>query len=213
MLQHGAYRLMLDHCYSTEGPLPSELTAIFRICGATTKREKNAVEFVLSTFWKLSSDGYHNSRVDRQLAKQADVKLKLSNSGRCGAERRWKKDGVPQGQPMAHPNSPPHSPAMASHMAKPKPELEKAAASPLWKEVGLDPSRIAGPFRMMAEKQYLTRGSESLSEFMGSVVDAGDALEIPRDGTWCRRLTEIRSSSGTVRAAREVLDLTKVEPW
>jgi len=44
MLQHGAYCLLLDTLYSTGKPLPKDIVILYRICGASTKRERNAVK-------------------------------------------------------------------------------------------------------------------------------------------------------------------------
>lgn len=103
LIQHGAYRLLLDHYYSTAKPLPSDVAALHRICRAFDQAERNAVDSVLSEFFKLRADGYHNSRADLELARKEEIRERLSNSGRRGAQKRWKDgppDRVANGGPM-----------------------------------------------------------------------------------------------------------------
>lgn len=82
MLQHGAYRLMMDHYYKLAAPLPAKLEQVHRICRAVAEDEKAAVSAVLAEFFKLESDGWHNHRADMELAKMAEISQKRSNSAR-----------------------------------------------------------------------------------------------------------------------------------
>lgn len=83
MLEHGAYRLMLDIAYATEKPLPRDQQAIYRLVRARTHAEKLAVDVILGEFWTESNDGWRNKRVDEELAKAAvegeEAKLKREN--------------------------------------------------------------------------------------------------------------------------------------
>ena len=92
LAQHGAYRLLLDHYYSTAGPLPTDVTALHRVCRAFDQSEKDAVSSVLAESFELRADGYHNTRADAELAKQAEIRERLSDSGRRGAKKRWAHD-------------------------------------------------------------------------------------------------------------------------
>lgn len=80
MLQHGAYRLMLDHYYKKAAPLPADAQQVHRICRAVADDEKAAVLAVLSEFFTLEADGWHNDKADRELAKMADISNKRRNS-------------------------------------------------------------------------------------------------------------------------------------
>lgn len=62
MLEHGAYRLLLDVYYATEKPLPADLKAAARKAGARSKDEVAAVETVLGEFFHLTADGWVNNR-------------------------------------------------------------------------------------------------------------------------------------------------------
>jgi uncharacterized protein YdaU (DUF1376 family) len=113
--QHGAYRLMLDHYYATSFPLPSTPRELYRICRASSKGERSAVDSVLSQFFEHRADGYHNRRADLELIKRAEHHARLSEGARKTNEKRWdncrsasrsvsrQADASPQPQPQPQP--------------------------------------------------------------------------------------------------------------
>src|SRR5215469_6408261 len=113
LAQHGAYRLLLDHIYSTGKPLPPDVSALHRICRAFDPAEQDAVDFVVAEFFELREDGYHNFRADVELARRAECHQRLSDSGRRGAIKRWGQDSQANSQPnglaIARPQSHPQS--------------------------------------------------------------------------------------------------------
>ncbi len=82
MLQHGAYRLLLDHYYRTAAPLPAKLEQVHRICRAVAEEEQQAVAAVLDEFFELKGDGWHNQTADEELEKMAELSKKRSNSAK-----------------------------------------------------------------------------------------------------------------------------------
>src|SRR5215469_16454438 len=103
LVQHGAYRLLLDHYYSSGGPLPADINALYRICRAFDQSEKEAVGSVLAEFFELRSDGYHNARADVELARRTEIHERLSTSGRRGAKKRWGGHSAANGPAIANP--------------------------------------------------------------------------------------------------------------
>ena len=63
MLQHGAYRQLLDHCWDQKGPLPLDMARCFRICGAVSKEEQDAVAGIIAEFFVCMDDGHYNRRI------------------------------------------------------------------------------------------------------------------------------------------------------
>jgi uncharacterized protein YdaU (DUF1376 family) len=127
LVQHGAYRLLLDHYYSTASPLPSEASTLYRICRAFDEGERNAVDFVISQFFELRADGHHNSRADRQLVIQDEQHRRLSEGARKTNAKRW---GTPSPS-----ESPSESPSGRISKAKAKAKYQReektlSAASP-----------------------------------------------------------------------------------
>ena len=138
MIEHGAYTLLLDHYYSTAAPLPADVAALYRVCRAFDQSERDAVDHVLSQFFELRDDGYHNTRADRELVKRLEHHERLSNAGR----KRWQKPGSSQAisQAIASPQPQP----------QPKKERRKSAAAP-------PPDARYGPFLEFARKAFETK--------------------------------------------------------
>jgi uncharacterized protein YdaU (DUF1376 family) len=81
LLEHGVYTVLLDWQYGTEKALPSEPTAVERICRAYSKFEKNAVNRVRTEFF--DEDGW-NKRADKEIEQCKTV----SRQKRIGALRK-----------------------------------------------------------------------------------------------------------------------------
>lgn len=67
-VEDAAYSRLLRKYYATEKPLPADIKAVQRLVGARTKEEKKSVEVVLSEFFFLGDDGWHNSRCDEEIS-------------------------------------------------------------------------------------------------------------------------------------------------
>ena len=89
MLEHGAYRLMLDHYYATGKSLPADTALLYRICKAHSKAEKAAVELVAGTFFYLNGDGsMHNKRADKEIGNAGE---QAETNRRIAREREAKR--------------------------------------------------------------------------------------------------------------------------
>ncbi len=87
LLEHGAYRLLLDHVYATEDRLPDDRKQLYRIVGAMTPVERKAVDKVADRFFPVNGDGRrHNKRAEEEIAAAREKSEKAKQS----AERRWK---------------------------------------------------------------------------------------------------------------------------
>lgn len=85
MLEHGAYRLLIDLYYLREGPLPADLAAVQRLACARTPEERAAVETVLAEFFTLTPDGWRNKRCDAEIERYQE----RSEKARESAGKRW----------------------------------------------------------------------------------------------------------------------------
>jgi len=85
MLQHGAYRLLIDEYMVAARPLPNDLPALYRICGAVSGEEQVAVRYALEEFFVLSGPVWRHKRCDEELEHQ-DAR---SKSAKDSATRRW----------------------------------------------------------------------------------------------------------------------------
>ena len=86
MLEHGAYRLMLDHYYATGKPVPADKALLYRICKASSKSERAAVDLVSDAFFPVNGDGTrHNHRADIEIASA----VAYAEAQSMRANKRW----------------------------------------------------------------------------------------------------------------------------
>lgn len=129
MMEHGAYRLMLDHYYATGKSLPADKGLLYRICKAQSKAERSAVDLVAEQFFAVNGDGSrHNKRADKEIA---DTNAYATAQAER-ANKRWNK---PTDMPVHMPTHvQAQSPIDASHSHSHRKEQEPAAdaAQTVW---------------------------------------------------------------------------------
>jgi uncharacterized protein YdaU (DUF1376 family) len=111
LIEHGAYRVLMDHYYATAEPLPGDVTRLKHLCRARTRAEKRAVRFVLGEFFAPDTDGFRHPRIEAEIAKAEEITARLSANGRLGAARR---------------HGPGRSPASGAATARPKPSQSQS---------------------------------------------------------------------------------------
>ena len=79
LIEHGAYRALLDAYYQREGPLPCDRQILYRICRAQKKTEKRAVETIIGIYFRNSDGTLKHKRADEEILKYQQ---------RCLANRR-----------------------------------------------------------------------------------------------------------------------------
>lgn len=91
MIEHGAYRLLLDRYYGTEAGIPAD--QVHRFARARTKEEKDAVDVVLAEFFRLVDGVWINHRAEIEIEK-AKVRIDAAkNNGKRGGRPRKKPEG------------------------------------------------------------------------------------------------------------------------
>lgn len=91
MLEHGAYRLLLDRYYGTEQGIPADQA--HRVARARTREEKAAVDAVLDEFFTLRDGVWINQRAEEEIEK-AKVRIDAAkNNGKRGGRPRKKPAG------------------------------------------------------------------------------------------------------------------------
>jgi uncharacterized protein YdaU (DUF1376 family) len=88
LAEHGAYKVLRDHYYSTSRPLPTSVDVLYRICRAFEAPDRGAVDAVVAEFFTLGADGYHNARCDEELARRGDLREKRQAAVNSRADRR-----------------------------------------------------------------------------------------------------------------------------
>lgn len=80
MLEDGAYRRLLDHCYLTGQALPTAAVQLHRICRAVLPEEQAAVDAVVGQFFTLGEQGWVHQRVEAELRKNSEISKKRSTA-------------------------------------------------------------------------------------------------------------------------------------
>lgn len=71
LAQEGAYIRLLSLIYDSRAPLPASREDIYRLAFAKRRQERVTVDAVLSKYFTLEADGWHNARADEELSRYA----------------------------------------------------------------------------------------------------------------------------------------------
>ena len=88
VLEHGAYRLLIDLYYLREAPLPLDPQGLCRLVCARSDDEILAVKTVLQEFFVGHPDGWRHVRCDEEIAKTREK----ADKAKASAAVRWSKD-------------------------------------------------------------------------------------------------------------------------
>lgn len=115
--------------------MPADLKQVYRLVGARTKDEKDAVDSILSEFFEEREDGWRQARCDREIA---ITNKNRTNGGKGG--RPPKKDNPtetqtePKDKPNGNPNGTstesPHHPSPVTQSPKGSHSEKRASESP-----------------------------------------------------------------------------------
>ena len=100
MLEHGAYRLLLDRYYSTEEGIPA--TQAYRLARARSDEERQAVDAVLEEFFELVEGVWINGRAEEEIAK-AKVRIDAAKANGKRGGRPKKKPDVSENETQKKP--------------------------------------------------------------------------------------------------------------
>jgi len=67
LVEDAIYTRLLRVYYRDEAPLPDDKASIAWLIGLRTRKEKEALERILSRFFTLDEDGWHNWRADKDI--------------------------------------------------------------------------------------------------------------------------------------------------
>lgn len=94
LLEHGAYRQLLDSYYLHESPIPLQTEQVCRRLSARTEEERRAIQTVLEEFFERTDGGWVHGRCDDELAEYRDRVDTARENGKRGG-RPKKTDSVP----------------------------------------------------------------------------------------------------------------------
>lgn len=127
ILEHGAYRLLLDEYYVSARPLPSDLPTLCRITRALSRAERDAVAHILRTYFQPTPEGYRHKRVEAELATYQERLDQAHSAARTSAEVRRQRRSPSSvrtktsATEQAEAQAPAHAGAQASAIANQEP--------------------------------------------------------------------------------------------
>ena len=92
LLEHGAYRILLDLYYQHARPLPKAIEQVCRISRCKNKQERVTIARMLNEFFTETPDGWVNHRCDEEIG----LMMGKSEKARLKANRRWRATALPQ---------------------------------------------------------------------------------------------------------------------
>lgn len=169
-----AYRRMLDAYYSREQPLPLDRRQIYRLVSASEKRQRDAVDAVLTEFFREAPDGWRNTRADEEIGKALVKKEKAKQS----AALRWGGDTKCEGNANAYANASPD--AMRTHSegnaTRPNPNPNPSKSSRL---VSRDPdAELEMKLRDAAGWQSEPAPKLAVTGEIQALIDSGADLDL-----------------------------------
>lgn len=108
----GAYTRLLLYEWDN-GSLPTDIKKLSQVAGTTPKRFQKVSKTVLAKFTMTDQNRFINERLERTRQEQENYRKSQSESGKRGAEKRWKKHGKPNGNPISKPNGNPNGEKIA----------------------------------------------------------------------------------------------------
>lgn len=88
LAEDGAYRRLMDQYYASELPLPSDVREVYRLARAASTVDRKAVSYILDRYFILRDDGWHQNRIDREIAEFHGK----SEAARASAKLRWDRE-------------------------------------------------------------------------------------------------------------------------
>lgn len=85
LVEDAIYRRLLDQYYIRERPLPLSVDECCKLARTRGDKERDAVEYVLHSFFSREADGFHQARADAEIARYNSKKIKA----RASANARW----------------------------------------------------------------------------------------------------------------------------
>jgi uncharacterized protein YdaU (DUF1376 family) len=92
--EHGGYLLLIGHCWTSGGMLPTDDERLRRIARCSPLEWRKGRDTILS-FFRLVDGVYRHKRVDIELARSAEISEMRSKAGIEGNAKRWQKDRKP----------------------------------------------------------------------------------------------------------------------
>lgn len=141
LVEHGVYFQMMRLYYTTEKPLPLDRCRVARLIGCRTSEERIAVDEVIEEFFVEEADGWHQKRMDEEIAKYQDRAEKNRECGKLGGRPKKPTDN-PNGSQTKPKDNPQitlttnHKPLTNTKPLAPSDSANRSTPKVSWNEAG-----------------------------------------------------------------------------
>lgn len=104
LLEHGIYLQLMRLYYTTERPLTADLDRLCRAISARSEDERKAVSAVLEDFFTQDGDGWHQKRIDAEIAKFQDRSATNSEIGKLGGRPKKPTENPQESETVSNGN-------------------------------------------------------------------------------------------------------------
>ena len=104
LLEHGIYLQLMRLYYTTERPLTADLDRLCRAISARSDDERKAVSAVLEDFFTQDGDGWHQKRIDAEIAKFQDRSATNSEIGKLGGRPKKPTENPQESETVSNGN-------------------------------------------------------------------------------------------------------------
>jgi uncharacterized protein YdaU (DUF1376 family) len=177
MLEHGAYTLLLDRYYSTDGPIPADQA--HRLTRAKSREERAAVDVVLAEFFELIEGCWSNRRAEEELGKaNSRIEVAQANGKRGGRKPRTNPatKAEPNRNPLGSVDADPDDPD-----GNPDRTQQEPTGLPLGSENGTQKQAIHSPVTNNQKTKTARGAAPSVLVSIDEIVSEGAEYTHARD--------------------------------
>lgn len=187
--ERGYYLDLLLYTWDSDKPIPADVRLQMQIARCTSRPEWLRVWTRLAGKWTAVEGGYRNERCERVRLSLSGYRRRKSDAGKLGAEKRWQRDGRPNGSAVAE--------RMAQDVANGWPSISLSSDSD-HKERDQSPA----PTRQLLAL---------FDELHQARFDSKAEINGAKDGAILAGLCRKRGAEETERLIREFFELR--DPW
>lgn len=215
--EHGAYLLLLCHAWTQNGVLPVDDELLRRITRMAPKAWAKARAIVMA-FFTLQDDGYHQKRMDRELAKARAMVAKRREA--VERTQQWRASNPP---PKPNGHGPPKDPpvmhneritgAQQGHNVMPHPQpLPEPQSEPVPKEERVFNKKTSFLQGTRASPERRDDALEAVLSEAGVASPSVDPERVVALVRGTKRALEMRIPYGEVRSVEAQIDALKAQP-
>jgi uncharacterized protein YdaU (DUF1376 family) len=187
LLEHGVYGQLMRRYYASEQPLPADEADVCRWIGARSGPERAAVKNVLKDFFELQSDGYHQKRIDAEIAEYKTRRDTNRAIGKTGGRPKNNPNGFQKITETVYENNPQETLASSHKPVASKTQNIETSSSGVAEPTGGSLTPLAALAAICVARRVNADGTKALLHLRQWVADGvtdqqlTDAIALARE--------------------------------